>query len=168
MKPLTHKQEEDILALAEFYQDRDAVTGLRITHGGTAAAMDWRLERVHDTVRLIKEHPELGMGISVSRGPNPVVTFSTGETGLNGDSVIDVEVVGRKGLLEDILRLVRYLSALKVQHRNTTDKRTAASRRTLNEIRRQKAALSNLQACLDMTSADEEKIAEFIDEVLAA
>jgi len=167
MRPLTRRQQEDILTLAEFYEQSGAANGLRITHSQTAAALGWHWMRVCNTVRLIKEHPELRMGISIRRGPDPVVTFTTEANLLVGDAVIAADAVGRAGYLETILRLARYAMAVKVQHRNTADKRSAASRRLLAEFRRQKAAIASLQASLDLQSTFEEEVAEFLEEVLA-
>lgn len=138
-----------------------------MSHEETARHLNWPVYQVNGTIRLIKDHPELNIGIACRRGPNPLVILSLTDAKIAGDAVIEDTRIIRAGMLEGVMRLARYYAQAKANYRNVLDKRTAAGQRFLNEKRKQELALRALQAALDLTTEVEAEIVEFIDSVLA-
>jgi len=166
MKPLTETQEENILTLCDFWSRQGAEQGLAISHEETARQLEWPDHRLAQTIRVIKEHPELNVGVACRRGPNPLVILALDNAKISGDTLIEDKRIVRAGMLEGVQRLARYYAQTRVGYANVLDKRSYDGRRLLNEKRKQELSLRALQSTLDLADETEAEIAEFIDSVL--
>jgi hypothetical protein len=142
MSELTDRQIDEIEELVQFLADNSAHEGLRITRQEIADYLDWETWRVDRTIRKIREHPELGIGLTLLRGREPGVILSYEGYRISGDMLTLEAHVAQREHIENINRLAR-IAGSKFNHYRHCDKRTAAAQRLYADCEDMRADLSN-------------------------
>jgi hypothetical protein len=139
---LSEKAVGYIEELVQFLADNDAHRGLRITRQEIADFLDWDTWRVDWTIRKIREHPELGIGLTLLRGREPGVILSYEGYRMSGDMLTLEASVAQREHIENVNRLAR-IAGSKFNHYRHCDKRTAAAQRLYADCEDMRADLSN-------------------------
>lgn len=172
---ISAERQDQILRFMEWAEKVDAKSGLDMTLDEVAADMEAKTDggpigrqSVSSTIRAIREHPELRVGVTIRRGPNPHIRVSMWKAKLDDEGEGEANDAAEAAIIENVMRTVRQASTAFTQYRNRQAK-TANARLLLATCQVYRGALAGFQGVLlRMGTPVADRAIDRIDEVLAA
>lgn len=168
MKKMTYIPP-DVTTLVNFYLSLGAnIREVQQSRQDTAATLGWDVYRVAEIHQMIKENPEWGIHIAVTRGRVPYLTVSFNNPNFYASSQVTAHAADTyyRTAVEDIMRLVRVVFPLKPLSRNQSTPLSVAAIQAAKLYNDYVTWIRNIQSAQNIHDPDQAKLWQELDDIL--